>query len=229
MVWVAGVNGCREGWVAVLVEHGRRGVNRVWYRRCDSFQDILNLAPPPEVTAVDIPIGLLDAPSVGGRECDRLARRILGRPRSSSVCSPPIRSALRTASDEAAASVGLTRQSLGLLQKVSEVDSHITLKIQRKVFEVHPEGSFSAMGGSAMKHDKRSRLGRDERLGALAPFYPRIKNQIQVEKPRGVGIDDLLDAYALAWTAMRIASGKAKRIPKNPPLDARGLRMEIWY
>ncbi len=229
MVWVAGVDGCRGGWVAVLVEQGRHGANRVRYRMCDSFEEILNLDVTPEVTAVDIPIGLLDTPADGGRECDRLARRILGRPRASSVFSPPIRPALHSTCYEEAASFGLNRQSFGILQKVSEVDSQITLKLQRKVFEVHPEGSFSAMNGSAMKYYKKSRLGREERLSALTPFYPRIRNQVLEQKPRGVGMDDLLDAYALAWTAMRIANGKAKRIPKSPPLDARGLRMEIWY
>jgi predicted RNase H-like nuclease len=29
--------------------------------------------------------------------------------------------------------------------------------------------------------------------------------------------------------AERIASGKAGRIPDRPPLDAHGLRMEMWF
>ena len=41
--------------------------------------------------------------------------------------------------------------------------------------------------------------------------------------------DDFLDACVLAWLAGRIATGEAERLPAEPPLDAKGLRMEIWY
>jgi predicted RNase H-like nuclease len=42
-----------------------------------------------------------------------------------------------------------------------------------------------------------------------------------------VGADDLLDACACAWSARRIAEGRAVRFPADPPQDARGLRMAI--
>jgi predicted RNase H-like nuclease len=38
---------------------------------------------------------------------------------------------------------------------------------------------------------------------------------------------DFLDACACAWTAARIVRGEATRFPDAPPLDAKGLRMEI--
>lgn len=41
--------------------------------------------------------------------------------------------------------------------------------------------------------------------------------------------DDILDAYAAAWTALRIAENGAKRIPEHSSIDAKGLRMEMWY
>ncbi len=44
-----------------------------------------------EVIAIDIPIGL---PETGPRECDVLARRLLGRARASSVFPAPIRAVL---------------------------------------------------------------------------------------------------------------------------------------
>ena len=44
-----------------------------------------------------------------------------------------------------------------------------------------------------------------------------------------VASDDVLDAYAVAWTALRIAKKAARRIPPHPPIDAKGLRMEMWY
>jgi predicted RNase H-like nuclease len=41
--------------------------------------------------------------------------------------------------------------------------------------------------------------------------------------------DDILDAYACSWTAMRIFRGEAGCLPDEPPEDARGLKMAIWY
>jgi len=41
------------------------------------------------------------------------------------------------------------------------------------------------------------------------------------------GIDDLIDACACAWSARRIRDGSNLRLSANPPLDGRGLRMEI--
>jgi len=42
-------------------------------------------------------------------------------------------------------------------------------------------------------------------------------------------MDDLLDAFAVLWTARRIAEGKAVTLPARPPLDSFGLRMAIAY
>src|SRR5262249_55874038 len=87
---LAGVDGCRAGWVVVGARcdaqdaQGHRA--RIWAR----FDDVLSREPAPAVIAVDMPIGLLAAPQPGGRDCDRLARRLLGR-RASSVFTPPAR------------------------------------------------------------------------------------------------------------------------------------------
>ena len=56
-------------------------------------------------------------------------------------------------------------------------------------------------------------------LAAARATFPRTQ----------VASDDVLDAYVLARTAYRIASGQARCLPDAPPLDSRGLRMEIWY
>jgi predicted RNase H-like nuclease len=42
-----------------------------------------------------------------------------------------------------------------------------------------------------------------------------------------VGQDDLLDAYAMLWTARRIAAGTSKRLPEIAQLDDRGVRAEM--
>jgi predicted RNase H-like nuclease len=37
------------------------------------------------------------------------------------------------------------------------------------------------------------------------------------------------DAFAALWTAERIFAGTATVLPDPPPVDAVGLRMEVWY
>ncbi len=46
---------------------------------------------------------------------------------------------------------------------------------------------------------------------------------------RDAGPDDVLDAAACALAARDMLAGRATRLPPEPPLDARGLKMEIWY
>ncbi|MFI6764988.1 DUF429 domain-containing protein [Streptomyces sp. NPDC050355] len=41
--------------------------------------------------------------------------------------------------------------------------------------------------------------------------------------------DDVLDAAAAAWTAHRIACGRARSVPNPPERDAGGRPVAIWY
>jgi predicted RNase H-like nuclease len=47
-------------------------------------------------------------------------------------------------------------------------------------------------------------------------------------RPSGVGKDDLLDAAAAAWTALRLHRGEARQVCE-PEHDGRGLAAGIWY
>jgi predicted RNase H-like nuclease len=130
----------------------------------------------------------------------------------------------------AAKRFGLNLQTLGIRKRITDVDAVMTPSRQKWIYEVHPELCFWKMNRErAMKHNKKSKRGRDERLRVLARFDRHVKERTRAEKPPGVAMDDLLDAYAAAWTAMRIANGAAKRLPEDPPRDRHGLRMEIWY
>jgi predicted RNase H-like nuclease len=44
-----------------------------------------------------------------------------------------------------------------------------------------------------------------------------------------VPADDILDAAAVAWTATRIASGRAASLPSPPQPDDAGRPIAIWY
>lgn len=219
-----GVDGCRGGWVAVRLEAGAASVRVV-----ATFAEVLGLAPRGSV-AVDMPIGLLDAPEPGGRACDRLARAMLG-PRAASVFSPPSREALRAPSFAR----GLSLQAWNLAPKVREVDACMTPALQERVVEAHPELAFAALGRGPCAHPKRTAEGRRERIARLGriegrPFRALLRAPLAalragdaVARP-----DDVLDACALAHLASRHERGAATRMPAEPPRDARGLRMEIW-
>ena len=236
MPWVAGVDGCRAGWIVVLVDERTPQLRAQHVRLCAGFDEVLSVAPQPTVLAIDIPIGLLDESWPGGRSCDQQARRLLGR-RASSVFSPPCRRILEATQYEQVRQHGMSRQAFGILPKVREVDRFMLPALQHRVYETHPELVFRSLASHPMQHNKKTPAGHDERFRALASALDvprqrlrRIAAQaLQRFKRTQVALDDLLDACVLAWAAHRIAQGRACRVPVNPPVDARGLRMEIWY
>jgi predicted RNase H-like nuclease len=96
--------------------------------------------------------------------------------------------------------------------------------------EVHPELCFmEANAGIPMAKSKKTNVGQQERdtvlqqAGFVAPLQLLGTNM-----PTGVKADDLLDACVACWTANRIASGIGVVVPQQPPIDSRGLRMEMW-
>jgi predicted RNase H-like nuclease len=104
--------------------------------------------------------------------------------------------------------------------------------LQDRVIEVHPEVSFWALvGHQPLAFSKRTPDGFAERRDRLAarlntPIWSR-EDARRVAPPAAA--DDMLDAIVAAWTAWRYAAGEAQRLPPDPPIDARGRRMEIVY
>ena len=217
MTPVAGVDGCRAGWIVVHEGHAEVHAD---------FAAVLAALPDDAVVAVDMPIGLVDEHIPGGRDVDRAARLELGRKRSSVFSAPP-RCALgaRTLPDARRRGGRLTLQTLNLLPRIEDVDAVMTPELQSRVFEVHPELSFGAMaGGSPVLTPKRSAAGSKERRALLQRAGVCVP-----ERPTGAVADDLLDACALMWSARRIAGGTASRLPDPPSRDSRGLSMELHW
>ena len=89
-----------------------------------------------------------------------------------------------------------------------------------------PELSLAVLAGAPMAHPKTTPAGRAERIHALARvFGPEEIERHLVRPPRGARTDDVLDAFAGAWTARRRASGLHIRLGGD--LDAHALRMEV--
>src|SRR5438876_2634138 len=100
---VAGVDGCRVGWVMLARELAGGALEMAV---APSFAELqLRRLPRPEVIAIDMPIGLSDH---GPRGCDGAARRLLPG-RASSVFPPPPRAMLSFDSYETANAWGKAR------------------------------------------------------------------------------------------------------------------------
>lgn len=237
MKQVAGIDGCRKGWVVVRrsIEGGVPQVEVV-----ESFEQVVCDAQL-EVIAIDVPIGLLDGARPGGRECDVAARRMLRPYRGSSVFSAPVRAVLdapvfaEAAARSRASSphqLAISQQCFAIVPKIAEVDGLVTPAVQGRVVEVHPECSFAAMnGGEALVEKKKSRAGRTARLALLSEHWaPSVDLFEVVERSRGkdVARDDVIDAMVACWSAERVRAGVARRLPEAVVVDGRGLRMEIW-
>ena len=235
--WLAGVDGCPAGWIAALARlDANHRLGRLRFVLCPHFEAVLNLSPAPQIIAIDVPIGLLDTPQPGGRDCDQLARRLLRR-RSSSVFSPPSRAVLQATHYDDVRGHGMSRQAFGILPKIREVDRLITPAHQHTVYEAHPELAFMHLAGAPMQSNKKTAAGREERLQALRrAAHPRYaawssawRGALRTYRRVQVAPDDLLDACALLQTSYRLATAQAQRLPATPVLDAKGLRMEICY
>lgn len=233
--WLVGVDGCRAGWVVVLAPPLTHQGQEPAVEVCASFAEVLRLTPAPAVMALDMPIGLLTDPRPGGRDCDQLARRLLGR-RASCIFTPPTRPMLAATHYAEVRSQGLSIQSFHLLPKIRDVDALMTPALQQRVYEAHPELAFRSVAGQALLTRKKTLAGRTERLQFLERLPPSVfrhtqrlyAQALQRWKRADLAPDDVVDALVLVWTAWRIGQGVATCLPPQPVYDARGLRMAIW-
>src|SRR5260370_875586 len=87
--WLAGVDGCRTGWV---VAFARAVDSDIRIRIVPRFAEGLAAPGAPSIVAVDIPIGLPERAGPGGTAAENAVRPLLGA-RQASVFSIPSRGA----------------------------------------------------------------------------------------------------------------------------------------
>jgi predicted RNase H-like nuclease len=229
---VAGVDGCRAGWIAALWD----GAGQLTSQLCMSFADVMAL--PAKVIAVDMPIGL---PERSGRPPEREVRAKLGE-RRSSVFAVPAEKAVHCADYDEACQVNflnsnpprhVSKQCFHLFPKMREIDALVMPHHQSRIYESHPELAFWVMNGEAPLPLPKKVKGQPYAPGLALRQALLRKNGVPVDglvnhyRRRDVGADDLLDACACTFVAWRILNRRSIRFPANPPLNARGLRMEI--
>lgn len=231
---LAGVEPCPRGWLVVT---GRlQGITLLPQppQLFERFIDVLDHKPAFTVVAVHAPIGLLTEPSPHGRPCDHAARQVLGWPRLAAITPTPTRAAAQHAGgsyDEARRANGgtLSPVTWSQLPHIAEVDEAIEPYWQRTVHEVNPELAFHELNGDTpLRFPKRSGVGKKERHALLESKFGEAGTVLDV-RVKGVDHSHVVDALADLWTARRIASRSAHRLPEVPSWDDSGLRMEISY
>ncbi len=232
---IAGIDGCRAGWL-VVCETPLPGPWS-WFV-APTFEAAWQRLKDFDAIGVDMPVGI---PDRGTRECEALARQLLSPRRTASVFSSPIRPILSIndyskACDTREAIDGrrMSKQSFFIMEKIVEIDAVVQASngFAERLFEVHPEVSFTALGGGEpMLHPKRDQAGFEERLEHLGDVFPTavIEEALAAFPRTEVARDDVLDAFAVLWSAKRIALSTAERLPEEPVYDSCGIDMAIWY
>jgi predicted RNase H-like nuclease len=251
---VLGIDACRGGWVAVRLT----GSGFTGYQVAATLVELLDAGPVAELTGlppvaeltglppvaeltglppvavagIDMPLGLLDR---GWRQADLSAASLVG-PRRASVFRIPPRAVFHQDGYAAAnrccrelTGAGLSRQSWALRAKVLEADAFAAGGSQagtarRGLFEVHPELSFATMAGATLAVPKSTVEGELVRRRLLAAAGIDLPDLAGHRLRR-----DLLDAAAVAWTAQRIAAGRANRVPDPPQRGPDGVPIAIWF
>lgn len=196
----AGIDGCREGWVAFVLPEERV------IEGCRTFAEVLAAIGPVQVAGVDMPLW---APEHGQREAELQARTALG-PHRASLFITPTRAALAAHTQAQASEInrrhggtGVSAQSFSLRTKIAEVAATST---DLEIIEVHPELTFHLLGPVA--HRKRSWAGIRERVAVLESQGLRPQRW---RCGNWAAADDTLDAAAAALSARRYARGEAER------------------
>jgi predicted RNase H-like nuclease len=225
--WVLGADACPAGWIGIAVSGGeiRALVHPEIAKLADSAAELGHVA----AIAIDIPIGLPDA---GQRQADVLARAMAG-PRRSSVFTTPVRAALQVQDyhdalcvSRALTGAGISRQAFNLGDRIRQVDRWLA-SAPCPVVEAHPELCFAEMAGAPLPDAKSTWPGAVRRRQLLATEGIELGGDLGLAGLK-VGVDDVLDAAAAAWTAGRVAEGKARHIPDPPERFSDGIAAAIW-
>lgn len=229
---IAGIDGCKTGWVCVYRDTAT-GVTSA--RILKSIWELSAIQPAPTCVMVDIPIGL---PERGNRACDSIVRKMLGPKRGSSVFPAPLRPTLAARDYRHACEIRnqiegkkLSKQTFMLYPKIIEVDEFVRAGADRQTWfrEVHPELCFYHLnGGQPIIEGKRTPEGEAMRANLVRSHFGAAVDEVLRKLPHThCATDDILDAFAALWTAERVLLGNAIVYPANPELDACQLRMEM--
>jgi predicted RNase H-like nuclease len=100
------------------------------------------------------------------------------------------------------------------------------------LYEVHPDLSFLELRGGIREPGRKGGRPRfRDQLSYLCDIYPSeaLYQALTAFRYAEASRHDILDAFAMLWSAKRIATSRAERLPSTPVYDARGFDMAVWY
>ncbi len=229
---LAGIDGCKGGWIAILIDESL-DLEAATVAADKQLGDLID-RNGISFALIDTPMGLAD--TIPGRSVEPELRAFL-RGRASVVFNAPCRAAISALTYPEASAInrdvlgkGLSQQSWGIFPKIVEADKVMRDLGQGRVREGHPEVSFGLMNrNAAVLTSKKKQEGRTDRIRLLTGvgFLP---DDLLKAKPTGFGAqtDDLLDAAALAWSAIRVHRQQHSSFPAVAHKDAFDLDMAVW-
>ena len=240
-MWVAGVDGCRIGWIAVLMRVDDPTIHRIV--TAPTLAAIADAPERPAVIAVDMPIGLPERTEGSGRAPEQLIRPLLGA-RQSSVFAIPSRRAVEAVDYAEACTIAaatsdpsrkVSRQGFAIFPKIREIDALLIARpeLRTRVYESHPEVAFCRLNSEkAMTLPKKIKgavnpAGMEERK-ALLCRHGYVRAFLDQKPPTGAAADDFLDAAVMMLIAGRLACGEARPFPDPPLADRFGIPVAIW-
>lgn len=203
---VVGVDGAKDGWVAVALVDG--GFTRAV--EVARLVDLPREFPAASVFAIDVPMHL-NPDTFRSVDATLRARRGVS---PSTVFNAPPRRAFDANSHEAAQRwcrarglMGFSVQSWSLREKIVSAEALLAEIAGPTVIEVHPEATFAMMNkGERLRGGKRSWNGVMQRRRLLAEQGIALPDELP-DDVGGIGLDDILDAAAAAWSALRYGRG----------------------
>ena len=225
-----GADGCRGGWIAGILDHGKLRMERY-----DSIELLISAYPKFDAFLIDMAVGLRT--SVDQKRPDACARRELGL-KSSSVFPIPCRQAVYAATEEEQKQANISvlgksiaKQAINIIPKIRELDEFLTRhpEYKNRILESHPEVDFSRLNGAVVMTRKKEYQGFSERAAILKKYLPGESFSGMRDKAKELKCnpDDLLDAACLAVTAAFEAGGMCETIPTEFEQDENGLYMKL--
>jgi predicted RNase H-like nuclease len=219
-----------KGWIGVELDCGAFIDAHI----ADRLTELLSAVNDIQAVGIDMPLVLAET---GRRQADLDARDFVGKHLGGAVFLMPPRAVWQqegiwyddsweeanqrcrelTRDELPPDGYGLPRQTWGLRVKLREANEcRDTNKYPKyPLHEVHPGVSFAAMNDKKpLEHRKVSWTGHITRRALLARHGIHLPDQLG--DASNARLDDVLDAAAAAWSAHRIATGHAGRLPTEP-------------
>ena len=225
-----GVDGCRGGWIAAVLDHGDMRLERY-----DELTLSIEKYPVFDAFLIDIAIGLRN--NTEQIRPDDEARKELG-PKASTVFPIPSRDAVYADGEDAqkqenirTLGKSLAKQSIAIIPKIRELDIFLNdhPEYKNKILESHPEVDFARLNGTVLMSRKKEEPGPSHRIAVLSEFLDIKDLYGMYDKAKKLGCkqDDLIDAICLAVTGALYAHGEYETVPAEPELDEKGLLMQL--